>query len=231
MTGKALSALKEADCVVGYTRYVDLIKTLVEGKELFSTGMTHEVERCSKAIEFAREGKKVVVVSSGDSGIYGMAGLIFELAFADKALGMPSIEIIPGIPAFVSAASILGAPLMHDFASISLSDLLTDWEKIEERVEAAAKADFVIILYNPKSSKRVEGLKKAADIISKYRKAETPIGIVRNAARQGEEAALTTLGELEGYYGNVDMLTIILIGNSATFSDNGKMITPRGYNI
>lgn len=232
LTDRAKAALTGADCIVGYTRYVDLIKPIVEGKELFSTGMTHEVQRCGAAIEFARLGKKVAVVSSGDSGIYGMAGLILQLAYADKELnGGIHIEVIPGIPAFVSAASILGAPLMHDFASISLSDLLTDWEKIEERVEAAAKADFVTILYNPKSTKRIEGLTKAIGIISRYRENTTPVGLVRNASRQGEEAIITTLGEVEKYFDNVDMLTILIIGNSATFTDCGHMITPRGYKV
>lgn len=227
LTLKAKSALEEADVIVGYTRYVALVKSLVEGKEVFSTGMTHEVERCKKAIELAREGKTVAVVSSGDAGIYGMAGLMLELLGDEK---MP-IEVIPGVPAFVAASSLLGAPLMHDFASISLSDLLTDWAVIETRLEAAASADFVIALYNPKSSKRVEGLGKALDIIGRHRKGTTPVGIVRNATRHDEEVLITTLKDAPSFADKIDMLTIIIIGNSSTFAANGRVITPRGYNI
>jgi len=225
LTGRAVEALSRADCVVGYTRYVKLIEPLVSGKEKFTTGMTQEVERCEKAIEMARSGKRVAVVSSGDAGIYGMAGLILQLA---KDSGV-EIEVVPGVPAFVAAASILGAPLMHDFASISLSDLLTEWAVIEQRLEAAAKADFVIALYNPKSSKRVEGLARAMEIIGRHREADTPVGVVRNATRDGEEVLLTTVGEFPACYNRIDMLTIIIIGNSSTFSSGGRMITPRGY--
>ncbi|MBI5642122.1 MAG: precorrin-3B C(17)-methyltransferase [Deltaproteobacteria bacterium] len=230
LTGRAKDALEMSERIVGYTRYVDLIAPLAAGKEVFSTGMTHEVERCRKAIEFAAKGSVVSVVSSGDAGIYGMAGLILELVNNEGIDGI-KVEVIPGIPAFVSAAAILGAPLMHDFASISLSDLLTDWRKIEERVEAAAKADFVIVFYNPKSSKRVEGLKKAMDIVGRYRGKDAPLGIVRNATREGEEAVITTVGEFDRYYGSVDMLTIIVIGNSSSYAAGGRIITPRGYNI
>lgn len=190
--------------------------------------MTFEVERCAKAVEFAAAGAFVAVVSSGDAGIYGMAGLVMQLAH--KA-GEPviDIEVIPGVPAFVASAAILGAPLMHDFASISLSDLLTPWQKIEDRLRAAASADFVICLYNPKSSKRKEGLARAVDIISGYRAVSTPAGLVRNATREGEEAHLTTLGGLGQYYARVDMLSIIIVGNSQTIAQAGRMITPRGY--
>lgn len=226
LTQRAKGALAAADTIVGYTKYVDLIRPLARGKEVYSTGMTHEVERCKNAIALARKNKRVAVVSSGDAGIYGMAGLVMQLIPEGEDI---RVEVIPGIPAFVSAASILGAPLMHDFASISLSDLLTDWELIEKRVEAAAMADFVIILYNPRSTKRVEGLGKAIDIISRYRKRETPAGIVRNAARDGEEAVITRLGDMCKCYDMVDMLTIIIIGNSSTFAGNGRMVTPRGY--
>ncbi len=189
--------------------------------------MTFEVERCRKAIELAASGRTVSVISSGDSGIYGMAGLVLQLA--GSAGVKVRVEVVPGVPAFVAAASILGAPLMHDFASVSLSDLLTDWDKIEERVEMAAMADFVIALYNPKSSKRVEGLGKAVDIVRRYRKGTTPVGLVRNATREGEQTVLTTLDEIEKYYGAVDMLSIIIIGSSTTFATGGKMVTPRGY--
>jgi precorrin-3B C17-methyltransferase len=228
LTLRAKNALEEADSVVGYTRYVALVGALIEGKEVFSTGMTHEVERCEKAISLAREGKSVAVVSSGDSGIYGMAGLIFELLSGDTSV---EVEVIPGVPAFVAAASLLGAPLMHDFASISLSDLLTDWDLIEARLDAAAKADFVMALYNPKSSKRVEGLGRALDIIGRHRPGSTPVGIVRNASRKDEEVIMTTLKETPSFAEKIDMLTILIIGNSSTYSSLGRMITPRGYRL
>ena len=228
LTGRAREVLSSAECIVGYTRYVELISPLIRGKEVYSTGMTQEVERCRKAIGLAGEGKTVAIVSSGDAGIYGMAGLALELAPEDRGF---TVETVPGVPAFVSAASILGAPLMHDFASISLSDLLTPWAMIEKRIEAAAKGDFVIILYNPKSKTRVEGLSRAMDIIRRCRDKNTPAGIVRNAARQGEEAVLTTVGEMERHYDMVDMQSIVIVGNSATFRKDGWIITPRGYKL
>ncbi len=207
-----------------------LVKSLTAGKEVYATGMTHEVERCARAVELANAGKIVAVVSSGDAGIYGMAGLVFELLAASGDDNM-KVEVIPGVPAFVAAASILGAPLMHDFASISLSDLLTDWPIIEKRLEAAAMADFVIILYNPKSSKRIEGLGKALSIIGQHRNGSTPVGIVRNAARENEEAILTTLENVPSLSERIDMLTVLIIGNSSTFLALGRMVTPRGYHI
>ncbi|MBI5562556.1 MAG: precorrin-3B C(17)-methyltransferase [Deltaproteobacteria bacterium] len=230
LTGRAREALAGSGCVVGYTRYVDLIKALIPGKEVYVSGMTFEAERCEKAIALARRGKRVAVVSSGDAGIYGMAGLVMQLAMNDGGAPL-DIEVIPGVPAFVASAALLGAPLMHDFASISLSDLLTPWAKIEERVEAAAKADFVMILYNPRSSKRKDGLARALDIVAGYRRPQTPVGLVRNAARQGEEAVVTTIAGFAHYYEKVDMLSIVIIGNAETFASGGRMITPRGYKI
>ncbi|MBI5969818.1 MAG: precorrin-3B C(17)-methyltransferase [Deltaproteobacteria bacterium] len=227
LTLRAMEVLKAADAIVGYTRYVELIAPLTADKEIFSTGMTREIERCEKAIALAREGKTVAMVSSGDAGIYGMAGLVMQVAMR-RGEPVP-IEVIPGVPSFVSAAAILGAPLMHDFASISLSDLLTDWEKIEGRLLAAAKADFVIVLYNPKSGKRTEGLKKAVSIIAAHREGNTPVGIVRNATREGEDAVITTLSGFHLYYDKIDMLTIVIVGNSTTFTHEHRMITPRGY--
>lgn len=238
LTQKAKAAIAGADVIVGYTRYVALVKELTAGKEIFTSGMTQEVGRCEKAIEFAMQGRRVVVVSSGDSGIYGMAGLVFELA-ASKGLlagvkpGEDSlrIEVIPGVPAFVSAGAILGAPLMHDFASISLSDLLTPWETIEKRVIAAAQADFVIALYNPKSSQRTAGLTKTVEIVLQYRHGSTPVGIVRNATRPDESMTITMLDNVTSFYGTIDMLTILIIGNSNTYTVGQTMITPRGYKI
>ena len=228
LTARASAALASAGVIVGYTRYVELIKDLTVGKEVFTSGMTFEVERCAKAVDLAAQGASVAVVSSGDAGIYGMAGLVMQLAYKAGLLEM-DIEVIPGVPAFVASAAILGAPLMHDFASISLSDLLTPWQKIEDRLSAAASADFVICLYNPKSSKRTEGLAKAVEIISGHRAPSTPAGLVRNATREGEEAHITTLGGLAQYFAKVDMLSIVIIGNSQTITQAGRMITPRGY--
>jgi precorrin-3B C17-methyltransferase len=231
LTLRAVTALVAADRVVGYARYLALIEPVIKGKETFSTGMTREKERCLKAVEFAGSGLKVALVSSGDAGVYGMAGLLMQLASGGDAKAKPGfkIEVVPGVPAFVGAASLLGAPIMHDFASISLSDLLTPWETIERRIEAASMADFVIILYNPRSSKRTEGLKRAIEVIGRHRKAETPVGIVRNASRQGEDVRITTLAGAGGHLEDIDMLSILIIGNSATFAGNGMMITPRGY--
>jgi len=214
--------------VVGYKTYIDLLFPLLENKQVFSTGMTQEVARCNKAIEFALEGKKVAIVSSGDAGIYGMAGLVLELS---SSAGRIHILTVPGVPAFCAAAAILGAPLMHDFASISLSDLLTPWEVISKRVNAAAMADYVIILYNPRSKKRTDQLLTTMDIISQYRKGSTPIGIVKNASRADQEVTITTLGKISDHYDIVNMTTIIIVGNSSTYSNNGKMVTPRGYKL
>ena len=215
--------------MVGYKRYVDLVEQFTGGKEIHSRGMMQEVERCKIAIKLSRSGKSVAVVSSGDSGIYGMAGLVLELASAGKSEGMPQIEVVPGVPAFVAASALLGAPLMHDFASISLSDLLTPWEKIERRVAAATEADFVIALYNPKSKTRVTGLGKVIELMKVYRDSSTPVGIVRNATRKDESVMLTTLGKVNELYDSIDMLTILIIGSSSTRITDGFMVTPRGY--
>jgi len=229
ITPRALKAIESADIVAGYTRYVALLGTLVEDKEILVTGMTAEVERCTRAVEAARAGRRVAVVCSGDAGVYGMAGLVLQIASKLGVAGDIDIEVIPGLPAFVAAAALLGAPLMHDFASVSLSDLLTPRGLIERRVEAAASADFVIVLYNPKSSKRVEGLGRAIDIIRGHRDAKTPVGIVRNASREHESVAVATLGSVHEHYGGVDMLSIVIVGNSSTIFQDDSMITPRGY--
>lgn len=230
ITARAKEVLGLVDCVVGYTRYLSLIEDLITGKETVSTGMTGERERCTAALDLAASGRSVAVVSSGDAGIYGMAGLVYELA-ASRGLTGLRMEVVPGVPAFVAASALLGAPLMHDFASISLSDLLTPWELIERRLEAAASADFVIALYNPKSSKRTEGLGRAVDIISRHRDPSTPVGIVRNATREDENTVVTTLGEVAAHYASIDMLTILIVGNSTTRASGPLMVTPRGYEI
>ncbi len=225
---KAKTALKQAEVVVGYKTYMDLIDPeLIKGKETISTGMKAEIRRCLMAIEKALEGKDTTVVSSGDAGIYGMAGLVFELIAEQDLLDRVELEVIPGIPALSAAAALLGAPLMHDFAVISLSDLMTPWEVIRQRVEAAAKADFVLAIYNPRSKKRVWQLEEVRNLILKFRNKHTPVGIVRNAARQGESVDITTLSHLDE--SRVDMLSILLVGNSKTKVFGNKMVTPRGY--
>lgn len=234
LTQRARTALYEADVIVGYKTYINLIKCIAGGKEIVSTGMTQEVERCKAAIELAEKGKKVAVISSGDAGIYGMAGLIYELISCRGGVTPPlltvhDIEVIPGVSALNAAAAVLGAPLMHDFAAISLSDLLTPWELIQKRVEAAAMADFVICIYNPKSSGRVEQIGIARDLILKHRRSETPVGIVKNAMRDGQKVVITTLADMLNH--DIDMLTTIIIGNSTTYVIDGVMVTQRGYNI
>ncbi len=223
----------------------------------------HEVERCQKAIDIALSGQKVAVVSSGDSGIYGMAGLVLELLKGQGSKGTgsrvmgqkeqgkgsrvmgqgrnklvpyplslaPVVTVIPGVPAFCSAASLLGAPIMHDFASISLSDLLTPYDIILKRIKSAAEADFVIILYNPKSKKRIKQIEDARDILLKHREGSTPVGIVKGASREHEEVKITTLSDLPEYYEFIDMQTIVIIGNSSSYIIDNWIVTPRGYKV
>ena len=225
---QARQAIKDADAVVGYTGYVRLVpQELLEGREVLSTGMMAEVERCRKAVEAAIEGRSVVVVCSGDPGIYAMAGLVMELLEADDLFERVDFEVVPGIPAFSAAAALLGAPLMHDFASVSLSDLLTPWKTIERRLEAAASADFVIAIYNPRSKKRSGHLSEAIEILKKYRSGNTPLGIVNRAYREGQCVQVVTLDKLD--VNDVDMQTVLIVGNSSTREVAGKMLTPRGY--
>ena len=218
----------DSEIIAGYKTYIDLLKTdMLAGKEILSTGMMGEIRRCQMAIDRAIKGHKVVIISSGDAGIYGMASLVLEL-LADQGLSDKlEVRIIPGIPALSAAASLLGAPLTHDFAVISLSDLMTPWELIKSRVKAAAEADFVLVIYNPRSKKRHWQLGRIRDIIKEYREKDCPVGIVRNATRNNESVKITTIAELDG--SEVDMLTILIIGNSQTKVCDGKMITPRGY--
>lgn len=225
LTPAAEKALTAADVVVGYRTYLDLIQDLLQGKTVISSSMLQEVDRCMKAFELAESGQRVVMVSGGDPGIYAMAGLIYEIA-VQKDSKIP-ISVIPGLAAVNSCAARLGAPLMHDFATISLSDLLTPMEVIEKRLHAAASADFVIALYNPKSKKRTENIKKAQEILLLYRKGSTPVGIVSAAMRDDEVVTVTDLaGMLEA---DINMQSTVIIGNSTTFSWHGQMITPRGY--
>lgn len=235
LTEAAREAIAASSTIVGYNNYIDLIQPLVDGKQIISTGMMQEVERCRVAIRLARGGETVALVSGGDSGIYGMAGLVFELIEIDRQQSgenqdnaTPEICVIPGISAIQAAASLLGAPLMHDFSVISLSDLLTPWHLITARLEAAARADFVVVIFNPRSKTRVTQIEEARKIILAARPPETPAGIVRNACREGEHVTVTTLGDL--LQNEIDMSTIVFIGNSSTFVDrSGRMVTPRGY--
>lgn len=224
LTPEAQLALQQAEVVVGYKTYIDLIINLVANKEIIATGMTTEVHRAERAVEFALKGKRVAVVSSGDPGVYGMAGLILEVAD-----GRVPVKVIPGVTAATAAAASLGAPLMHDFAVVSLSDLLTPWKTILSRLQAAAAGDFVIVLYNPKSQGRQQHLAVAREALLWHRHPDTPVGIVRNARRGEETTIITTLEKMLDY--PVDMLTTIIIGNSQTRVENGYMITPRGYKL
>lgn len=215
--------------IIGYKTYIELLDELLEGKEVISSGMTREVERSLLAIDRAMEGQYVAVVSSGDPGIYGMAGIVLELLEKRAAADTVEVEIVPGISSANAAASSLGAALMHDFAVISLSDLLTPWEVIEKRLEAAAQADMVTVLYNPVSKKRTGQIRKAREIFLRHKPPSTAVGIVRNAKRRGEEVIRTDLGHFLEH--PIDMFTVVLIGNSQTYQTSRFMITPRGYDV
>ncbi|MDD2899798.1 MAG: cobyric acid synthase [Desulfuromonadaceae bacterium] len=232
LTEAATQAIAASDVVIGYDNYIDLVRPLLGGKQVLSTGMMQEVQRCREAIRIARTGASVALVSGGDSGIYGMAGLVLELADTDARQDPDAprldIRVIPGISAVQAAAALLGAPLMHDFAMISLSDLMTPWDLIKVRLESAARADFVIAMYNPRSKSRRTQIVVAQQVFLSYRPAETPVGIVRNAYREGQSVVVTTLGQMLDH--EIDMTSIVLIGNASTFVDiEGRMVTPRGY--
>lgn len=226
ITNQARNAIVESDIVIGYTLYVELIGKIFPNKKYLSTPMKKEVERCKLALETAREGNKVAFVCSGDAGVYGMASLILELQEDFKDV---EVEIVPGLTAATAGAAILGAPINHDFAVISLSDLLTPWEKIEKRLSCAADADLVICLYNPSSMKRHDYLQKACDILLKFKSSDTICGYVKNIAREGESKKILTLQELRNE--QVDMFTTVFVGNSQTRNIGENMVTPRGYKI
>lgn len=228
LTPAARAAIESADVVAGYKGYIALVSpALLEGKEVIATGMTGEVERARQAIESARTGRRTVMVCSGDAGIYAMAGLLLEILEAEGLLDSVPFAVVPGVPAFGAAAALLGAPLMHDFASVSLSDLLTPWETIEKRLRLASEADFVIAIYNPRSRKRNDHLQKALDIIGENRSPDTPVGMVGRAYREGQEVVVTTLSDVDPEA--VDMQTVLIVGNSATRQAGGRLLTPRGY--
>ena len=224
MTIRAVNALQSCDVIVGYTVYVDLVKEHFAEKEFLTTPMRREVERCRMAFEEAKKGRSVAMICSGDAGVYGMAGLMLEIGQEYPDI---LVEVIPGVTAALGGGAVLGAPLIHDFCLISLSDLLTPWEKIEKRLLAAAEADFVVCLYNPSSKKRHDYLEKACDLMMRYKSPETVCGIVSNIGREGETGRVMSLKELRDT--RVDMFTTVFVGNSQTTAIDGKMVTPRGY--
>lgn len=227
ITPYAQDVIRKSDVIVGYGTYLGLIQELIKDKEVVSTGMTQEIDRCKKAVELALSGKTVSVISGGDPGIYAMAGLVFDI-YRGMAVHVPvNIEVIPGISALNACASRLGAPLMHDFAVVSLSDRLTPWDLIEKRLAAAAMADFVTVLYNPKSIGRQEHINKARAVFLRHRSIETPVGIVKGAMRENERIIITNLRDMLNY--DIDMQATVIIGNSQTFIWKKWMITPRGY--
>ena len=224
MTLRAANALNASDVIIGYTVYVDLVKEHFAEKEFLTTPMKKEVDRCVMAFEEAQKGKVVSMICSGDAGVYGMAGLMYQVGADYPEV---ELEIISGTTAATAGAAVLGAPLIHDFCLISLSDLLTPWEKIESRLLHAAEADFVICLYNPSSRKRHDYLQKACDLMLRHKAEDTVCGLVGNIGREGEHSRILTLKELRDT--QVDMFTTVFIGNSQTRNLNGKMVTPRGY--
>ena len=223
-TLKAIHAMEKSEVIIGYTVYVDLVKEHFPGKEFLTTPMKKEVDRCVMAFEEAKKGKVVSMICSGDAGVYGMSGLMYEVGVNYPEV---ELEIIPGVTAATGGAAVLGAPLIHDFCLISLSDLLTPWEKIEARLLAAAEADFVVCLYNPSSKKRSDYLQKACDLMMQYKSPETVCGIVSYIGRDGEHYEVMDLKTLRDT--KVDMFTTVWVGNSQTKEINGKMVTPRGY--
>ena len=229
LTFRAKQAIGEAEVVIGYRTYIRLVRELIEGKEIHYTGMTEELERARKAVDFAYAGRRVALISSGDVGVYGMAGPALEILKErgwQPGCGM-EVEVVPGVTALSACASVLGAPVVHDFAAISLSNLLTPWEVIVGRIEAAARADYVIALYNPKSGRRTQQIVETQKILLRHRRADTPVGIVKSGLRHGQRVVQTTLADMLNH--EIGMLTTILIGNSTTFTYEGLMITPRGY--
>ena len=223
-TGQAKAAIEKSDVICGYTVYVDLVRDAFPDKEFFTTTMKQEIDRCRKALEIAETGKTVAMVCSGDSGVYGMAGLLIQLAPKYKDI---DVEVVCGVTAALSGSAVLGAPLGHDFCVISLSDLLTPWDVIEKRLRCAGEADFLIALYNPRSHKRVEHLKKACDILMENKSPDTVCGYVKNIGREGEEKHIALLKDLPDE--PVDMFTTVFIGNKETKIYGDYIVTPRGY--
>jgi precorrin-3B C17-methyltransferase len=228
-TPAALAAIQEADLIVGYTTYIRLVRELIAGKEIIKTGMTEEIGRARAAVERARDGARVAIISSGDAGVYGMAGLVFQVLqeLGWKRGDSPELRMIPGMTALNATASLVGAPLGHDFCAISLSDLLTPWPVICKRIEAAAGADFVIGLYNPASGRRTRQIVEAQQLIRRHRPGTTPVALVKSAYRKLQQVDLSDLDHFLEY--EIGMLTTVLVGSSNTFMFEGYMVTPRGY--
>ena len=231
MTFRSKQAIEESEVIIGYDTYVSLVEDIIRGKEVYRYPMTQEVDRANQAIELAQSGKVVSLVSSGDPGIYGMIGLIYEiLAEKDwnRQVGI-YVECIPGVSSLNSCAALIGSPLMTDFAVVSMSDLLVPWDIITKRVEAAALGDYVTVIYNPSSKKRVHQLKDTRDIFLKFRKPSTPVAIVKGAYRDSQSIVITTLDKMLDFPDMLGMITTVIVGNSSTFNFKGMMINPRGY--
>ncbi|OLC24241.1 MAG: precorrin-3B C(17)-methyltransferase [Candidatus Nitrososphaera sp. 13_1_40CM_48_12] len=231
MTYRAKLVIDESEVIIGYDTYVSLVEDLIAAKEVYRYAMTQEVERANQAIDFAEKGKIVSLVSSGDPGIYGMIGLIYEILAEkgwDKEGGI-YVECVPGVSSLNSCAALVGSPLMTDFAVVSMSDLLVPWDIIVKRVEAAAMGDYVTVIYNPASKKRVHQLRDTREIFLKYRKPDTPVAIVKGAYRESQQVAITTLDKLLEHQEMLGMITTVIVGNSSTFNYKGMMINPRGY--
>jgi precorrin-3B C17-methyltransferase len=231
MTYRAKQVIEESEVIVGYDTYVSLVEDLISGKEVYRYPMTQEVDRANQAIQFAEKGRIVSLVSSGDPGIYGMIGLIYEI-LADKKWNRGAgiyVECVPGVSSLNSCSALVGSPLMTDFAVVSMSDLLVPWEMIVKRVEAAALGDYVTVIYNPASKKRVHQLQDTRDIFLKYRNPETPVAIVKGAYRESQAVVLTTLKDILNHSDMLGMITTVIVGNSSTYNYEGMMINPRGY--
>jgi len=231
MTFRAKRVIEESDTIVGYETYVNLVEDLIDGKDVHRYAMTQEVERAHQCIDLAKEGKIVSLVSSGDPGIYGMAGLIFEI-LAESGWNPESdlqVELVPGVSALNSCASLIGSPLMTDFAVVSMSDLLVPWEIIVKRVEAAAQGDYVIVIYNPSSKKRIHQLQDTRKLLLKYRKPSTPVAIIKGAFRKSQTIVMTDLEHLEEHSDKLGMISTVIVGNSSTYNFKDLMINPRGY--
>ena len=234
MTYRAKQVIEESEVIIGYDTYVSLVEDLIAGKEVYRYAMTQEVDRANQAIDLAEKGRIVSVVSSGDPGIYGMVGLIYEI-LAQKGWNRNDnsssiyVECVPGVSSLNSCAALVGSPLMTDFAVVSMSDLLVPWDIIVKRVEAAAMGDYVTVIYNPASKKRVHQLQDTREIFLKYRKPDTPIAIVKGAYRESQELVVTTLENMLEHQDMLGMITTVIVGNSSTFNYEGMMINPRGY--
>ena len=225
ITVRAYNTLKNVDVIAGYITYIDLVRDEFSEKEFYVSGMKKEIARCEQVLEIAKTGKSVALISSGDAGIYGMAGIMIEVAQKEGY----KVEVIPGVTSSVAGAAIVGAPLMHDHATISLSDLLTDWDVITKRIDKASEGDFIISLYNPKSKGRTTQIVEAREIMLKHKSEKTPVALLRHVGRENENYTLTNLGEFLNH--DIDIFTVVIIGNSKTYISDDRMITPRGYHI